>query len=94
MYYVYILSNPHHTVFYTGFTNDLGRRVEEHKLKVAPGFTNKYNCEKLLYFEEFTDRSEALIREKQIKKYTRDWKINLIESKNADWRDLAEDFGL
>ena len=93
MYYVYILSNTHHTVLYTGFTNDLGRRVEEHKLKVVPGFTAKYNCHKLLYFEEFKDMDEALHREKQIKRHKRDWKIDLIESSNAKWRDLAEDFG-
>jgi len=64
MYYVYIISNTHHTVFYTGFTNDLGRRIEEHKLKVVLGFTAKYNCHKLLYFEAFKDMDEALHREK------------------------------
>lgn len=91
-YFVYILSNKHHTVFYTGFTNDLGRRIEEHKQKVADGFTKKYNCNKLLYFEEFNNKEEALHREKQIKRYFRKWKVNLIESMNSEWRDLSEDF--
>ena len=93
MYYVYILSNTYHTVFYTGFTNDLGRRIEEHKLRVVQGFTAKYNCHKLLYFEEFKDMDEALHREKQLKKYKHDWKIDLFESINPKWSDLAEDFG-
>jgi len=91
-YFIYILSNKHHTVYYTGFTNNLGRRIEEHKQKVVKGFTNKYNCDKLLYYEEFTDMDEALYREKQIKKYRRNWKENLIESINPEWRDLFEDF--
>ncbi len=94
IYYVYILSNKHHTVFYTGFTDDLGRRVEEHKLKVAKGFTAKYNCNKLLYYEEFNDIEEALNREKQIKKYKRKWKENLINSINPEWKDLAKNFGI
>ena len=93
-YYVYILSNKYHTVFYTGFTNDLGRRTEEHKLKVVKGFTARYNCDKLLYYEEFIDQDEARIRERQIKKYKREWKENLIKSINPEWLDLAEDFGL
>ena len=94
IYYVYILSNKHHTVFYTGFTDDLGRRVEEHKLKVAKGITEKYNCNKLLYYEEFNDIEEALNREKQIKKYKRKWKENLINSINPEWKDLAKNFGI
>jgi len=93
-YYVYILSNKHHTVLYTGFTNDLGRRVEEHKLKVVKGFTARYNCNELLYFEEFTDMDEAMHREKQLKRYKRSWKEDLITSINPNWRDLSEDFGL
>lgn len=92
MYYVYIISNQHHTVFYTGFTNDLGRRIEEHKLRVAKGFSYKYNCNKLLYYEEFTDKHEALHREKQLKRYRRQWKKNLINEKNPAWRDLFDNF--
>ena len=91
-FYVYILSNPRHTVFYTGFTDDLERRVYEHKHQLLPGFTKKYNCNKLLYFEEFSDAESALHREQQIKRYTRAWKQNLIHSINPEWRDLYEDF--
>ena len=79
---------------YTGFTNDLGRRVEEHKLKVVKGFTARYNCNKLLYFEGFADMDEAMHREKQLKRYKRSWKENLISSINPNWRDLSADFGL
>ena len=92
MFYVYILSNQRHTVFYTGFTDDLYRRIYEHKHKLQPGFTAKYNCDKLLYFEEFTIADEATHREKQIKKYKRDWKKNLINAMNPEWRDLYDDF--
>lgn len=91
-YYVYIISNQNHTVLYTGFTIDLGRRVEEHKLKVVKGFSYKYNCNKLLYFEEFPDKEESLHREKQIKKYRSFWKKNLINGMNPEWRDLFADF--
>jgi len=63
-----------HTVFYTGFTDDLERRVYEHKHRLLKGFTKKYNCDKLVYHEEFTTAEEALHREKQIKRYRYDWK--------------------
>ncbi|MEM6840833.1 MAG: GIY-YIG nuclease family protein [Bacteroidota bacterium] len=91
-FYVYILTNRHHTVFYTGFTDDLERRVYEHKHRLLEGFTKKYNCNKLVYYEEFTTAEEALHREKQIKRYRRDWKKNLINSINPQWRDLYQDF--
>ena len=91
-FYVYLLSNTHHTVFYTGFTNDLARRVYEHKHQLLPGFTKKYNCHKLLYYEEFTDAAGALHREQQLKRYKREWKENLINSINPGWKDLYEDF--
>lgn len=81
-YFIYIISNQNHTVYYTGFTNDLARRIYEHKHKLLKGFTSKYNCEKLLYFEELPSVDEALHREKQIKHYKREWKKNLIESIN------------
>ncbi len=71
---VYILSNWKHSVFYTGVTNNLERRVFEHKLKVNSGFTEKYNCNQLMYYEEFTCIQDAIHREKQIKKYKREWK--------------------
>ena len=92
MYYTYILSNSHHTVFYTGFTDDLYRRVQEHRQKLVQGFTQKYNCNKLLYFEEFKWADDAKHREHQVKRYSREWKKNLIESINPEWRDLYEDF--
>lgn len=91
-FYVYLLSNKNHTVFYTGFTNDLFRRITEHKEKLLPGFTKKYNIEKLLYYEVFASPDEAKHREKQLKKYTREFKYNLINSINPTWRDLYEDF--
>ena len=93
MYFVYLLSNSHHTVYYVGMTNDLGRRIEEHKLKVVQGFTKRYNIHKLLYFEELHDADEAFHRERQLKRYKREWKDNLIRSQNPNLRDLAEDFG-
>jgi len=94
IFYVYIISNVHHTTLYTGFTNDLVRRVFEHKHKLLKGFTAKYNCGKLLYFEEFNNAEEAKQRERQLKKYNRDWKENLITEMNPEWRDLAENFDL
>ena len=90
-YYVYILSNKYHTVFYTGFTDDITRRIWEHKNRIHKGFTSKYNCHKLLYYEEFNNKEDALHREKQIKRYKRDWKFNLIKSINSDWKDLYSD---
>lgn len=91
-FYVYLLSNKNHTVFYTGFTNDLFRRVTEHKEKLLPGFTKKYNIDKLFYYEMFTNGEEAKHREKLVKKYTREFKFNLINSINPAWRDLFEEF--
>jgi putative endonuclease len=91
-FYVYILSNQHHTVFYTGFTNNLERRVYEHKNKLLKSFTKKYNIDKLLYFEEYSSADEAKHRERQLKKYTREFKFNLINSMNREWKDLYELF--
>lgn len=90
MYFVYIISNWKHSVFYTGVTNDVERRVYEHKMKLIPGFTSRYNCNKLLYYEEHNDINYAIKREKLIKKYKRDWKKNLINSINPEWKDLSE----
>ncbi|WMJ74114.1 GIY-YIG nuclease family protein [Cytophagaceae bacterium ABcell3] len=91
-FYVYILTNKNHTVLYTGFTDDLERRVYEHKNKLIKGFTSKYNLFKLVYFEEFNDGKDALAREKQIKKYKRKWKEHLIYSTNPQWIDLYDNF--
>jgi putative endonuclease len=88
-YYVYILTNITHTVLYTGVTNNIDNRVFLHKVKYNVGFTSKYNCTKLVYYEEFFDPTEAIHREKQLKKYRRDWKRNLISTMNPQWKDLS-----
>ncbi len=90
IYYVYILTNAHHTVLYTGVTNDLERRYQEHKQKKLEGFTKKYNVNKLVYFEVFDNIEKAIAREKQIKGYIRAKKISLINSFNISWDDLYQ----
>ncbi|NMG11456.1 GIY-YIG nuclease family protein [Brasilonema sp. UFV-L1] len=90
-YYVYILSNRSKTL-YTGVTNDLIRRVYEHKQKLIPGFTQKYNIDRLAYYEETVDVTVAIAREKQIKGWLRLKKIALIESMNPEWHDLSADW--
>ena len=89
-YYVYILTNEYHTVLYTGVTSDLFQRVFEHREKVFPGFTAKYNVDKLVYFEQFGNVYDAIDREKQIKGGSRKKKIDLINSRNPNWDDLWE----
>ena len=91
-YYVYIMTNKTNRVLYIGVTNDLKRRVYEHKEKVIDGFTKKYNVNKLVYFESTTDVNVAIEREKQLKKWARIKKIYLIELENPNWKDLSEDF--
>ena len=88
------MSNKHNTTLYTGVTNDLMRRVAEHKLHVNNGFTDRYNIENLVYFEICNDMTTAIHREKQIKKWHREWKEELINDMNPDWKDLAEDIGV
>ncbi|MFA0964055.1 GIY-YIG nuclease family protein [Roseivirga sp. BDSF3-8] len=87
-YYVYIISNVHHTVFYTGFTSDIFRRTSEHRNKIRKSFTAKYNCCKLLYYEEFDNAADALHRERLVKRYKRAFTYNLINSMNPEWEDL------
>jgi len=89
-FYVYILASRKHGTLYIGITNDLVRRVHEHKLKLLPGFSAKYAVDKLVYFEVFDDPASAIAREKQLKKWRRGWKLDLIESKNPGWVDLAD----
>jgi putative endonuclease len=89
--YVYIMSNKTKTL-YTSFTNDLHRRVCEHKQKAVKGFTNRYNITMLVYYEEHWEPSQGIEREKQIKGWLRSKKIELIESLNPDWKDLASDW--
>ena len=90
-YYVYIMNSPTGTL-YVGMTNNLKRRVYQHKHKLIAGFTKKYNVTRLAYYEETTDVRAALAREKQIKGWLRAKKIALIESVNPEWRDLSEDW--
>jgi putative endonuclease len=90
-YYVYIMTNKSRTL-YTGMTNDLMRRVYEHKNKLAPGFTSKYNIQFLVYYETTSSVQVALEREKQIKGWLRTKKIALIESVNPEWNDLSEEW--
>lgn len=85
---VYILASQRNGTLYTGVTSDLPKRIWEHKNDVADGFSKKYEVHILVYFELHDDMLSAITREKQIKKWDRSWKIRLIESVNADWRDL------
>ena len=89
-YYVYIITNKAKGVLYTGVTNDLARRVFEHKKKCVPGFSSKYNLTKLAFFEETSDVQAAIAREKQIKGWLRKKKVELIESQNPAWKDLSD----
>ncbi len=91
MYYVYILANWNNKVLYTGVTGNLQRRIYEHKNKLADGFTNKYNVEKLVYYDLTDDVREAIKREKEIKGWKRFKKDDLISGFNPEWRDLSED---
>jgi len=91
-YYVYILASKIRGTLYVGMTNDLQRRVYEHKTGIKKGFTEKYGVNKLVYFETFQQVEEAIEREKNIKKWKRDWKIQLIERNNKKWLDLSRDW--
>ena len=88
LYYVYIMTNRYNKVIYTGVTNDLERRCYENKQKIIKGFTQKYNIDKLVYFEIFEIIDLAIAREKQIKGYSREKKIALIDQFNKDWEEL------
>lgn len=88
--YVYFLTNKNNTVIYTGVTSNIIKRVYEHKSRIYKGFTNKYNCDKLVYYEEFDSIEEAISREKQIKAGNRKAKEKLIISMNPEWKDLSE----
>ena len=91
-YYIYILANKRNGTLYIGVTSNLVKRVYEHKNNIIEGFTKKYNIQKLVYYEITDDIESAIRREKQLKKWNRKWKINLIENSNPEWRDLY--FGL
>jgi putative endonuclease len=90
-YCIYIMTNKHNTVLYTGITSNLNKRVYEHKEKLVEGFTKRYHITKLVYYEVCDDVHSAIAREKQIKAGSRRKKIELIESMNKEWRDLYEE---
>jgi len=89
LFYIYMVATNNNRVFYIGVTNNLKRRAEEHKKHMIPGFTANYNVDKLVYFETFHFIEDAIHREKQLKKWNREWKDNLIKNKNPDWNDLT-----
>jgi putative endonuclease len=90
-FFVYILASQRNETLYVGVTNDLARRITEHKAKLVPGFTRKYDVGRLVYFELFDTILEARAREHSLKRWRRAWKVALIEKLNADWRDLSEE---
>ena len=90
MYYVYILTNKTNAVMYIGVTNNLQRRLYEHKNKLVDGFTQRYNVHKLVYFEQYSEINDALAREKQLKRWARAKKNLLVESKNPTWEDWGD----
>ena len=90
-YYVYMMTNPRNTVIYTGVTNNLKKRLFEHREKLINGFTRRYRISKLVYYEVFEDAENAILREKQVKGGSRRKKVLLIDSMNPEWRDLYEE---
>ena len=90
LYCIYIATNQRNTVLYTGMSSQLPERIAQHKEHRVPGFTKRYNIEKLVYYEVFETPYDAIAREKKIKGWTRDKKIALINSKNPEWRDLSD----
>ncbi len=91
-YYIYIMATKKHGVIYIGVTNDLKKRVFQHKKELIEGFTKRYHIHDLVYFEQTNDINCAIKREKQLKRWKREWKINLIEKINPEWKDLSESF--
>jgi len=89
-YYVYIIASRRDGATYIGVTNDLVRRVYEQQIKAVPGFTSKYNITQLVWFEIYDDPVSAITREKELKKWKRSWKVELIEAQNPEWKDLDE----
>ena len=92
-YYVYILASQRNGTLYVGLTNDLVRRVWEHKTHAVGGFTAKYRVHRLVHFEQCDDPEAAILREKQIKNWHREWKLRLIEESNPEWNDLYDELG-
>lgn len=88
---IYIITNQHNTTLYIGVTSNLAQRIYQHKNKLVSGFSAKYNLNKLVYFEQFEDMDNAILREKRLKKWNRDWKNRLINELNPSWIDLYPD---
>jgi putative endonuclease len=88
-YYIYILASERNGTLYIGVTNNLKRRMQKHKEGLVPGFTKRYSVHLLVYFEETNNIRTALIREKQLKKWNRAWKLRIIEKNNPEWKDLS-----
>lgn len=88
--YVYFMTNKNNSVIYIGVTSDLKSRIHQHKNKLFKGFTSKYNCDKLIYFEQFSSMTKAILREKQLKSGNRMRKEQLVNSTNPKWEDLSE----
>ena len=93
-FFVYILASRRNGTLYVGVTNDLARRMSEHKSKLVPGFARKYRVDKLVYFEEYPSILEARARERALKRWDRAWKLALIEEMNPQWRDLSEELAM
>ena len=91
LYFVYILASKRNGTLYIGMTNNLLKRVDQHKQNMVEGFTKKYSVHQLVYFEQYRDVYAAIGREKQLKKWNRQWKLELIEKENPQWRDLFEE---
>ncbi|HJS61458.1 MAG TPA: GIY-YIG nuclease family protein [Pseudolabrys sp.] len=92
-YHVYILASRRHGTLYIGVTNDLRRRMEEHRVGLGSEFVKQYRVTRLVHVETFDDPESAITREKRLKKWNRDWKIRLIEQDNLDWQDLSHLIG-
>lgn len=90
---VYIVASQRNGTIYTGVTSDLPGRIYQHRAKSIPGFTARYGCNRLVWYEAHAEMAPAIVREKRIKEWKRAWKIELIEATNLTWRDLAEDLG-
>jgi len=94
MGYIYIITNTNNKVLYIGVTNNLVRRIYEHKHKMVKGFSNTYNLNKLVYYEQYSNIIQAIEREKQLKKWNRSWKEDLINKQNPSWNDLYDEICL
>ena len=92
--YIYFMTNHYNNVLYIGVTNDIVRRVAEHKAKINKGFTYKYNCDKLVYYETSNLMIDAIAREKQLKNWKREWKNELVIGLNPEWKDLSKEIGI